>query len=222
MNVQSAVGVAVLMGMSSLQSPDLSAMARKFGESAKANGAALKNYSWKMRVEVSLKGEPRPAKLYAMRFDLNGKTQKTELTAPAEPAPRERGLKGRIKEKKIGEMKEWAGDLAELAKGYLTPSAAVLQAFFEKAQAVQAPGGKVQIVADGVIAPGDKLIYELDAATQALTRVMFHAALDGDPVDGQVEFARLESGLNYAARTTVNVPAKQVSARIENFDYQKQ
>jgi hypothetical protein len=36
-----------------------------------------------------------------------------------------------------------------------------------------------------------------------------------------VAFASLP-GPNYAARTTVNVPAKQVSAMIENFNYTQQ
>jgi hypothetical protein len=107
---------------------------------------ALKAYSWQMRVAVTVKGDAKPPKLYAMRFDMDGKIEKTELTAEAPPEGRERGLKGRVKEKK----------------------------------------------------------------------------LDGDPVDGQVQFASLSGGPNYAAKTTLNVPAKQVSALIENFNYSQQ
>jgi hypothetical protein len=39
---------------------------------------------------------------------------------------------------------------------------------------------------------------------------MFNTALDDDPLDGQVEFATIPGGLNYAARTTVNVPETAV------------
>ncbi len=220
----------LVMSVVLAQSPDMSALAKKFGESAQANAAALKQYSWKMRVGVTVKGDAKPPKLYEMRFDLDGKVQKTPLTADAPPSASDSGgqgrrggrLKEKIKEKKIAEMKEWAGDLAELTKQYITPSPEVLQAFFGKATAVQAPGGLVQIYAEGVIAPGDKVVYEIEPQTQALKRYMFHTSLEGDPVDGQVEFARLSDGPNYAARTTVNVPAKQVSAQIENFDYLKQ
>jgi hypothetical protein len=37
-----------------------------------------------------------------------------------------------------------------------------------------------------VISAGDKLV---DPKTQALNRVLFHATLDGDPIDTTVEFA---------------------------------
>ena len=99
----------------------MKAMAQQFGQSAKANAAALRMYSWQMRVEVTLKGDTKPAKLYAMRFDPSGVIQKTPLNAapPAEPT---RGLKGKVKEKKIAEFKEWAGDLVDLCKGYLVPT----------------------------------------------------------------------------------------------------
>ena len=79
----------------------------------------------------------------------------------------------------------------------------------------------MQIFATDVIAPGDKMAYEIDPSTQAIKRFMFNTALEGDPVAGEVEFARVTSGPSYAARTTVGVPAKQVTATIENFGYQQ-
>jgi hypothetical protein len=180
-------------------------------------------YSWKMRVEVTLKGDSKPAKLFQLRFDQDGKLQKTELTAPAPPQAKKRGLKGRIIEKKTAEMKEYAADLAELAKGYLAPSPALLQAFFERVMTAPAPGGWVQLYAANVIAPGDKLVYEIDPKTQAVHRVLFHATLDGDPVDGTVEMSSVPGGgPTYAARTTVSAPGKKLTAKIENFEYVRQ
>lgn len=205
------------------QSADMQALAQQFGVSAKQNAAALKMYTWKMRVEVSLKGEAKPAKLFQMRFDADGKLQKTSLTPAAPPPEPQRGLKGRIVAKKTAEMKDYVEDLAELCKGYLTPSPALLQAFFSRVMTAQAPGGWVQMYATDVIAKGDKLVYEIDPKTQAIHRVMFTAPLDGDPVDGTVEFATVGGGgPNYAARTTVNAPAKKLTAKIENFEYARQ
>ena len=45
------------------QSADMQAMAQSFGVSSKQNAAALKMYTWKMRVEVALRGEAKPATL---------------------------------------------------------------------------------------------------------------------------------------------------------------
>jgi hypothetical protein len=211
--------VALCTSNALAQSQDMKAMAQQFGEGAKANAQALRMYSWKMRVTVTLKGDEKPPKLFAMRFGPDGTSEKTELTPP--PAPDETpGLKGRIKRKKIAEFKEWAGDLVELCKGYLTPSPALLQSFFSKVMTTPAPGGFVQLYAEGVISPGDKLTYEIDPKTQAINRVLFHATLDNDPIDGVVTFASVPGGgPSHAAMTTVSAPKKQLIAKIENFDY---
>jgi len=218
--------VALATLVTAAQSPDGAAAAQKFGQAAKANAAALKQYTWQMRVQVTHKGEAKPAKLYAMRFDTGGKVEKTELTAQAPPAeaPSGRGgrLKERVKDKKIAEAKEWGGELADLVKTYLTPTPDVLQTFFGKATTAAAPGGLMQIVATDVIAPGDRMVYEITLDTQALKRFMFNTTLEGDPVAGQVQFATVPNGPNYAATTTVDVPKKELSAKIENFQYVRQ
>ena len=64
----------------------------------------------------------------------------------------------------------------------------------------------MQIVATDVIAPGDRMVYEITLDTQALKRFMFNTTLEGDPVAGQVQFATVPNGPNYAATTTVDVP----------------
>jgi hypothetical protein len=208
------------------QPPEMATAAKKFGASAKANAAELKQYSWTMRVGVTLKGEPKPPKVYTMRFDLDGKLQKTQLSAdgPVAPPPSGGGgrLKEHVKEKKIAEAKQWAGELADLTKSYLTPSPALMETFFGQAQTVAAPDGATQVYAENLLVQGDKLVYEIDPSTAALQRSMFHSILDGDPIDGTVEFATLPAGPRYAARTTVNAPAKQLTATIENFNYIKQ
>ena len=77
--------------------------------------------------------------LFQMRFDADGRLQKTSLTPDAPPAQPQRGLKGRIVAKKTAEMKDYVEDLAELCKGYLTPSPALLQAFFSRVMTAQDP-----------------------------------------------------------------------------------
>ena len=110
----------LLAGSASAQSEDMKAMAQQFGQSAKQNAMALRMYAWQMRVEITLKGDPKPAKLFAMRVDPDGVVQKTALNA-APPAQPTRGLKGRIKEKKVAEFKEWAGDLVDAVQRLSRP-----------------------------------------------------------------------------------------------------
>ncbi len=222
-SVAAALSLTSLFITSAAQSTDTAVAAEQFGQAAKANAAALKAYSWKMRVVVTVKGEPKPAKLFQMRFDLDGTLQKTALTQDAPPPKPPRGLKGRIVKKKMAEAKEYAADLAELCKGYLVPSPALLQAFFAQIKTTETPEGTLQLSADGVISAGDKLTYEIDSKTHALRRVTFHTALEGDPVDGTVEMASVpHGGPNYAARTVVKAPGKKLTATIENYEYVRQ
>ena len=220
-----AVGVAAVA-----QPPDMAALAQKVGQGARANAAALRQYAWTMRVAITLKGEPKPAKLFAMRFGADGTLEKTPIadSASSDAAPAAGGggrggrLKERIKEKKVAEAKEWAGDLVEVIKTYLVPSPDVMQMFFAKASTATAPDGKVQISAEDVMRPGDRLAYELNGESLALIRSTFETMLEKDPVTGTAEFETLPEGPRYAARTTVSVPAKQLMATIENVNYVKQ
>ena len=56
-----------------------------FAESQKANAQALRQYTWKSRTELKLKGESKSVKLEQVRYDLNGKLQKTPIGAPPRP-----------------------------------------------------------------------------------------------------------------------------------------
>jgi hypothetical protein len=167
-------------------------MAQQFGQSAKQNAMALRMYAWQMRVEITLKGDPQPAKLFAMRFDRDGVVQKTALN-PARPAQPTSGLK----EKKVADFKEWAGDLVELCKGYLIPSPALLQAF-AKVLTAPAPGGFVQLYAEGVISPGDKLVYEVASANSAtMSRVQSDAAARAQGAQRTNTYSRGGDGGSY-------------------------
>jgi hypothetical protein len=53
-----------------------------FAESQKANAQALRQYSWKSRTEIKLKGESKNVKAEQVRYDVNGKLQKTPICRP--------------------------------------------------------------------------------------------------------------------------------------------
>jgi hypothetical protein len=203
------------------QGADPGAMASQYAANAKANAALTRQYTWQMRVEVTLKGEPKPAQLYQMRFDMDGKLQKTLLSAPQEEQ-KSRGIRGKIKEGKIEDFKEWAAKLAELVKGYMAPTPGTMMDFYTKAKYSQSADGKVMISANGFVQPGDYACYWIDPATKIPCRYEFQTVLDGDPVSAKVEFGQVPGGPQYTARLVVSVPEKKVSAKIENFSYQRQ
>jgi hypothetical protein len=197
------------------------AMADQYAASARKNAELTRHYTWQMRIALTLKGDPKPASLYQMRFDADGKLQKTLLSAPPEEK-KARGIRGRIKENKIEDFKEWADTLGDLVKDYMAPSPGTMMDFYAKAAYSQSPDGTVQVSAGGFIQPKDKVTFWLDPATKSTRRFAFETVLDEDAVSGQVEFGQVQDGPQYAARVTVNVPGKDVSATVENFNYQRQ
>src|SRR5690242_14177756 len=65
-----------------------------FAESQKANAQALRQYSWKSRTEIKVKGESKNVKVEQVRYDANGTLQKTPIGAPPAAAPPARGGRG--------------------------------------------------------------------------------------------------------------------------------
>ena len=219
------IGLISLMGAAfgliQAQKPDPAAMASQYAATAKQNAQLMRQYTWQMRTELTLKGEPKPAQLYQMRFDADGKPQKTLISAPVEQ-DKKRGIRGRIRENKIEEFKDWAGELSELVKDYLAPTPGTMMDFYSKAAYAHAPDGSVQVSSTNFLNKGDKATFWLDPNTQIPIRFTFETVLDKDAVSGQVDFAQVAGGPQYASRVTINVPSKEVTSKIENFNYQKQ
>jgi len=59
----------------------------KFAEAQKQNKETLRHYSWKSRTELKLKGESKNVKLEQVRYDVDGKLQKTTIGAPPQEQP---------------------------------------------------------------------------------------------------------------------------------------
>jgi len=220
------VGVACLAlvggGIAQAQPPDPAAMAKQYAENARENATLMKQYSWKMRVEMTVDGKSRPAQIYQMRYDMDGKLQKTALTAP-EQVKKKRGIiRGAIQKSKIEDFKEWSAELAEVVKEYMAPSPGTMMDFYGKAVMSPGPEGTAQMSAGDFIQKGDKATFWVNRETNAPVRYQFFTTCDGDPVEGNVELSRVTDGPRYAGRVAVSVPARKVTARIENFDFTKQ
>ena len=218
------IGVVLALSVPALtaaQAPDPATMAQEYGKAASANAALMRQYSWKMRVEMTRKGEVKPAKMYHVRFTSDGTLQKTPLTSD-KPQKKTRGIRGRIKKKKIKEAKEWAAEVAEVVKKYSAPSPGTMLDFYNKAKVNLVDDGSVKMTAAGFLQPGDRATFWLDRQTKAPIRFSFITRLAEDSVRGQIEFGQLADGLRYADRTAIQVPTREVSAIVETFDYAKQ
>ena len=198
-----------------------------FAESQKANAQTLRQYSWKSRTEIKLKGESKNVKLEQVRYDANGKLQKTPVGAPPATAPApQSGRGGRLKAKVIENKKEEFGELMQglgqlvASYGQLPPDK--LQAF--KATATKGRGegelqGTAQIQGLNVLEQGDSMTIWVDPASQMMRRVEIKTIYDKKPATLVADYQSIPDGPTYMARAVLTYPEKNVELTVDNSDY---
>ncbi|MEE9264797.1 MAG: hypothetical protein V3V11_10110, partial [Vicinamibacteria bacterium] len=141
----------------------------EFAAAQKQNSEALKQYTWKSRTEIKMKGESKNVKVEQVRYDIDGKRQKTEIGGSPEPQSekpkaRRRGGGGRAKakiiEKKKKEFAEMMQALGKLVASYGHIPPDKMQAFVKNAQMSPGEGeqaGTMRIQGGDVLHPGDAM-----------------------------------------------------------------
>lgn len=203
----------------------------KFAGAQKQNREALQHYTWKSRTEIKMKGESKNVKLEQVRYDLDGKLQKTPMGGSPEQEAADSGGRrggrkgGRLKQKVIENKKE---EFAELLKnlGQLVASYAHLppdkmQAFAQGATVGPGEGDTLAVQGVNALQPGDTISVWVDPASYMMRRVEIHTAFEEKPVHFVTEFQDVTNGPTYPARSVLDYPEKEIELIVENYDYQK-
>ncbi len=219
---------AVSLGAESPGETRRAELAARFGAAQRANGGLLRSYIWQSRTQVQVEGETKKVLLYEVRFDLDGKVQRTEVGGTAPPqksSRRKRGVRARITKKKQEKGQELARLVTDVAKDYTMASAGTWLDFFQKASYHDGEGdleGTIRVQASGFVVAGDTVKIWIDSGTDLPRQFEFWTTRDGQVVEGTVEYRAIEDGPNYPARTVIRLPGKRVmEAKVENFDYRE-
>ena len=206
-------------------------------EALAANQAALKSYTWTETTEISLKGEVKKKEQKLCRYGADGKVQKTPIGDQPAPKPKEpsggggRRGGGRVKEhvveKKVGEIKDYMGQVAALVKEYVPPDKDKIQAAQTAGNVSMKPdpsAGTALLAVKDYLKPGDSLSIGLNMAAKALSSYDVTSYVE-DPKDDQVTlsvtFDRLPDGVSYPKQTVLDVKAKQIKVVTTNSGYAK-
>ena len=211
------------------QAPDKAAMQQRVAElkeSVAANKAKLATYQWTETITIMLKGEVKKTEQNLCKYGPDGKVQKTPLGPPPAPPEQKRGIKGRVIEKKVDELKDYGARLKSLIGEYVPPSRDKIQ---DAAQAgnvnvTPAVGGVSSIAISNYYKPGDKMIFGFDPSVKKLRNITVDSYLDdpkSDIVTLAVNFASLPDGTNYAASTDLKAASKNMEIKTANSGYQK-
>jgi hypothetical protein len=214
--------IAIAVLVLGAQEPD---MKQKFAQAQKANGAALRQFTWKSRTVLNLKGETKKMKVDQVVFDSSGQQQKTLLEESPQGEQQVSGgrLKKKIVAKKKEEFAELMQDLVQLVTSYAHIPPEQMQAFVKNASFSlgQAPHeGTLKIAGQNAVEPGDAMNIWVDKQTLMMRRVEITTAYDKNPVQVAADYQSIPNGPTYLARATVDYPEKKLQVIVENFEYQ--
>jgi hypothetical protein len=176
------------------------------GERLAENSKTLRSYSWNMRTEVRLQGQPQSTTLEKLRYDIDGNLQVTPM-----------GGSGQL----TSDLQQAVDALTRLGFSYAQPQPAKLEQFMGRASVWEGKGrnaGTDRIEGEDFLSPGD--IIEIRAKNQRADRLNVETSLNGTQVAVRADYRRLpQDGPAYVARLTVTVPTQGLEVVVENFDY---
>lgn len=193
-------------------------------QNAAANRAALRQYQWTENVQVALNGEVKTTKQMGCRYGPDGKPQCSPLGPPPQQQ-QQRGLRGRIAEKKKEEFTEYLQQVKGLIGLYVPPDAARMKAAHAAGNVSfsRPAAGEAGLVFKNYSLPGDSMTLDFAMATRKMAALSVNSYL-GDassPVTLNVQFAQLPDETSYPAQEVVNAAAKGIQVTVTNSNYQK-
>jgi len=183
------------------------------------NAALMKQYSWNCRSELSENGEAKDTRIDTVTWGPDGQPQHTVLNDQSNPLP---GgfLRKRVAEKEREKMEEYLKSLRTFLHQYTLPTAGqIINLISTTTIPAPGPDGSLQIAGASVVVPGDTVSLSINAPTRQTRRMSIMTTFQGDSVTVTVTFKTLANGLNYPAYIQVNVPDKNLTLLIQNYDY---
>jgi hypothetical protein len=192
------------------------------------NKQVLSQYSWMEQQIISIKGEQKKEELYSVRLGPDGKPQKTAVdpSSVSDSDRKMRGLRGRIKERKIDEYKEYGDSIKTLIEQYIPPDKDMLQQSYQQGNVMIGPMAgqpdQYRVVVTNYIKQGDNMTIVMDKTTLSLVSLTISTYLSdpSDAVNVNVQFTRESNGGPFHVATeTINGVSKQLTIEIVNIDY---
>jgi hypothetical protein len=195
-------------------------------QSIATNRARLMKYQWLQTTQVTIKGQTKKDEAMSCRYGPDGQVQKTSLgpsPVPQQQVPT-KGLRGKIAQKKIGEMKDYTERLKSLISHYAPPNPEMIKAAVDAGNTnLNASNGIVTLTFTNFYKSGDKVDFGFDVATKKLVSYHVNTFLDDpktDIVTMTNKFASLPDGTNYLAETVLDAQGKQMQITTTNSNYE--
>lgn len=191
-------------------------------EARQKDAALMRQYGWSCRTEVLENGQMQDLRIDQVTLGPDGQPQRTLVND--EPAKLPFGFFRRaIAKGKQEKLEKSVKGLEKLLGQYTLPSAGAVVNYLAQAQVqpITSPSGTTLLEVNGsnVVTPGDTFSMTIDGKSLRPTGVQITTTFDGDQVTASATFRTLPSGLNHMQYATIQVPSKNLTVMIHNYDY---
>jgi hypothetical protein len=188
--------------------------------------AKVRQYEWVETTIIRLKGEEKGRTQNRCFYGSDGKVQKVSMDQPAqeeEGRNRRAPVKSRVVANKTDDMKDYMQRAAALIHQYVPPDPAKIQAAKDGGRVTVSPqaGGNARVAISQYLLEGDSLTIDMNPTTSSLLGMGVNTYLDkpDETVTLAVQMSTLSDGALYAAETTLNAAAKDITVVIQNSGY---
>ena len=222
-----AVIATVAAGTASIalaQYPQMNA-AIQIAQARQANAALMHQYNWNSRTEILIKGEVKDMRIELVQYGPTGQLQETLLNDQEQKGtylPTPIGfLRREHSEHEKKELEQYLQGLKQMLQQYTLPTTGKIYDFLS--QAVPAgpdANGNFTLTGYNVVQPGDSMTMVVNAWTKHPRHLTVNTTFQGDAVQLSATFKTMPvSGLNYAAFAEADVPAKNLTVQVQNYDF---
>ncbi|HUN62160.1 MAG TPA: hypothetical protein VMU53_09225 [Candidatus Sulfotelmatobacter sp.] len=205
------------------QNPELQQKLAAVKAVAAENKQQLRQYQWTETIQLTLKGDAKPATQNLCQYGPDGQVQKTPIGPPPEQ-PSGGRVKQRIIAKKKAEMKEYMDEVKGLLSMYVPPDPQRMEQAYQAGKfALNPVPGTMNFVFTDYAQPGDRMTLTFDTTAKKITSLNINTYMGEakDVVTLHVQMATLPNGPNYAQQTVLNATAKELVVTTTNSNYQK-
>jgi hypothetical protein len=187
---------------------------------AAANRAQLASYVWTRTVQIFSAGELKNTIVSSLSIGPDGTMVTTAVSSTPTSAPK-KGIRGKIANDKVDDMKSYIDDAITVSMGYLYMSKGKMVDYFNAA-GISKSGNTLVVNGSNVNKANDQLTLTLDASTLAFISQNFKSTVtNGDALSGTVNYKTFTNGLTAIDNAELNLPAKNVKLEISNTNYAK-
>jgi hypothetical protein len=181
-----------------------------------------RQYEWVETTIIRLKGEEKGRTQNRAFYGADGKVQKVSMAQPAQEEGRDRRapVRDRVVERKTDDMTDYMQRAAALIHQYVPPDPARIQSASDAGRVAVSPqaGGNMRVAISQYLLEGDSFTVDMNPTTSTLLGLAVNSYLDDrdDAVTLAVQMRTLPDGALYAAETTLNATAKDITVVIQN------